>query len=147
MSGKKNCFLFEKQMSYWDALPREVQRIIFRMDPTYRDVYQQSVQCIAVLRTHHIMKHYCRVFFEKDNTIIPCEVKPFSFRLYSFSKRRMYGVMYTVSEQDKSRVDIQRWDVRSGSVEHQILLYRHDIGFGRLRHHTDSPRCGVQKIG
>lgn len=143
---KKIVFFSRNKMSYWDALPREVQRMIFRMDPTYRDVYQKSVQCIAVLRTHHIMKHYCRVFFEKDKTIIPCEVKPYSFHIYSFSKRRMYGVMYTESEHDKSRVDIQRWDVRSGSVEHQILLYRSDVGFGRLRHPTDSPRRGEQKI-
>ena len=124
-------------MSYWDALPREVQRMIYQMDPTFHDVYQKSVQEVSVLRTRHVMKHYCRVFFEKDK-IMPCEVKPFSFRLYSFSKRRMYGVTYTVSEQDENRVDIQRWDVRSGSVEHQILLYRQDLGFGHLRNFTSS---------
>lgn len=120
-------------MSFWDTLPLEVHRIIFGMDPTFRDVYQNSIQEIAILRSRHMMKQYCHVFFEK-NDVLPCDVKPLSFHVYSASKRRVYWVTYTESENDKSRVDLQRWDVRTGSVEHQILLYQSDIGFGCLRH-------------
>lgn len=58
-------------MSHWDRLPVDIRAMIFEMDSTFRSVFQKSMREISVLRTRHVMDHYCRVFFQ--NCVLPCE--------------------------------------------------------------------------
>lgn len=127
-------------MSYWDRLSVDIQRTIFEMDPTFHATHRKIIQEITLLKTRHVMTHYCRVFF-KNCALLPCEVRPSYFRIYSLSRQKVYVVTYR--HVSATEMHLERIDSATGMADHQILFYQPEVGFGLLGHYEykSPPPC------